>query len=316
MNSLALTFKVGMLVSHPTKAEWGPGKVLVIERDTVTVYWRDAKENKAGDATKRMNVNHVTLERYPTQSDPLLDNLPEFKDGKLAITGLRLTLEQGIAEFHRYFPKGFRDPDYIGVDKQSERLYKWDAHRLFVKLLGDGKLSDLLQRGDIPTITKYAQSVVSKVNLLSRFEASAFRDALKHQEAAQEFFSALYCVLEAPMPAVDSFEPYISSVLNLPSEGGTSPSKWTVLTILPFLARPETYMFLKPNATKVCADRLAFNLNYSPTPNWLTYSKLMEMSDLLMDHLRPLGAQDYIDIQSFIWVIDYYGKVDENKKDN
>ena len=115
---------------------------------------------------------------------------------------------------------------------------------------------------------------------------------------------------------MDSFEPYINSVLNLPSEGGTSPSKWTVLTILPFLARPETYMFLKPNATKVCADRLAFNLNYSPTPNWLTYSKLMEMSDLLMDHLRPLGAQDYIDIQSFIWVIDYYGKVDENKKDN
>jgi len=62
-------------------------------------------------------------------------------------------------------------------------------------------------------------------------------------------------------------------------------------------------MFLKPEVSKECADRLAFNLNYTPTLNWLTYQKLLEMSKLLMEHLRPLGAREMIDVQSFMWVI-------------
>jgi hypothetical protein len=38
----------------------------------------------------------------------------------------------------------------------------------------------------------------------------------------------------------------------------------------------------------------------------LTYKKLMQMGGQLLERLRPLGAQDYIDVQSFIWVIAKY----------
>jgi hypothetical protein len=62
-------------------------------------------------------------------------------------------------------------------------------------------------------------------------------------------------------------------------------------------------MFLKPNVTKDCAARLTFDLKYSPQLNWATYSKLLEMSHYLMECLTPYGAVDFIDVQSFIWVI-------------
>jgi hypothetical protein len=62
-------------------------------------------------------------------------------------------------------------------------------------------------------------------------------------------------------------------------------------------------MFLKPTPTLQAAERLAFDLRYEATPNWVTYERLLVMSDLLIKRLKPLGAKDWIDVQSFMWVI-------------
>ncbi len=91
---------------------------------------------------------------------------------------------------------------------------------------------------------------------------------------------------------------------NLPSqEGDTSPAKWTVATLPPFLAKLSEFMFLKPEVTQDCAARLMFDLQDSTQLNWTTYAKLLEMSDHLLDVLRQYGARDDIDVQSFIWLI-------------
>ena len=62
-------------------------------------------------------------------------------------------------------------------------------------------------------------------------------------------------------------------------------------------------MFLKPTVTQDCAVGLMFDLQYSPELNWLTYAKLMEMSTFLLEYLRPYGARDFIDVQSFVWLV-------------
>jgi hypothetical protein len=61
-------------------------------------------------------------------------------------------------------------------------------------------------------------------------------------------------------------------------------------------------MFLKPEVTKVAADSLGFNLKYNPTLNWATYEALQRMGAIYLDLLKPLGARDFVDVQSFIWV--------------
>jgi len=65
-------------------------------------------------------------------------------------------------------------------------------------------------------------------------------------------------------------------------------------------------MFLKPAPTQECADRMRFDLQYGSDLRWLTYKKLMQMGGQLLERLRPRGARDYIDVQSFIWVIAKY----------
>ncbi|GAG90350.1 unnamed protein product, partial [marine sediment metagenome] len=49
-----------------------------------------------------------------------------------------------------------------------------------------------------------------------------------------------------------------------------------------------------------------FDLNYKAGLNWITYSRLIKLADMLFEELKPLGAKDYIDVQSYIWVIGKY----------
>jgi hypothetical protein len=81
---------------------------------------------------------------------------------------------------------------------------------------------------------------------------------------------------------------------------------WPVATVLPFLAEPGRFILLQPELIKASAARLAFELQYRATPNVLTYRKLEKLYRLLMDRLEPLGARDYMDVQSFLWVIEKY----------
>ena len=39
---------------------------------------------------------------------------------------------------------------------------------------------------------------------------------------------------------------------------------------------------------------------------WATYERLLEMGTHLLRELQPLGAKDFIDVQSFMWVIEKY----------
>jgi hypothetical protein len=68
-------------------------------------------------------------------------------------------------------------------------------------------------------------------------------------------------------------------------------------TVIPFLAEPTRFMFFKPEPTKQAADRLAFDLDCSSTPNWRTYEQLLRTKSVPMESLRPLGAQDWLDVQ-------------------
>jgi hypothetical protein len=87
----------------------------------------------------------------------------------------------------------------------------------------------------------------------------------------------------------------------LPAERGPV-AKWTVATIIPFLAQPNRFMFLKPEVTKKAADSLGFELNYKAEPNWLTYKCLLRMADIYGQKLAYLKPRDLIDVQSFFYV--------------
>jgi hypothetical protein len=154
---------------------------------------------------------------------------------------------------------------------------------------------------DLKGLVQEVERCISKVNLLHMTEAAAFRDALRDQEAARSLFTTLADLLEAEAVSEAVFAPYLDAVCALPAARGRI-AKWTVATIIPFLAQPDRHIFLKPETTKKAADALGFELNYRTEPNWLTYQCLLRMANIYKEKLAHLKPRDFIDVQSFFFV--------------
>ena len=73
------TYSVGMLVEHPQRPEWGPGRVVAVASDRLHLFFRDALEGRA----KVILTQLVSLKVCESQVDEVLDNLPPAKfDGR------------------------------------------------------------------------------------------------------------------------------------------------------------------------------------------------------------------------------------------
>ena len=79
--------------------------------------------------------------------------------------------------------------------------------------------------------------------------------------------------------------------------------KWTAATYIPYIYKPDTYMFIKPDNTNEAAEICGWNIQYQSKPNWNTYKHVLELSNYIFDQLSDLKPRDMIDIQSFFWVI-------------
>ncbi len=293
-------FAPGMFVVHTNKPEWGPGKVVAIRGTTPHIFFRDLEGHEA----RRFRCDSEFLSPALAMADPVLDNLPPFveEDGRLQLPVERMTLTTARERFLRHFPAGFYDPAYIGDRRSGERHYKWLAHERYVELLGNGEAERLLAEGNVAELVSRAARIIGQVNLLSPFESAAFRDALTDLEAAERFFDALVRLLAAPASSATEFEVYLDAVLSLPQMGNKTVPTWPVATILPFLAQPDRFLFVKPTITKEAAERLGFEIHYDATPNLRTFEALLRMANTYMDLLADLRPRDLIDVQSFFWV--------------
>jgi len=294
MTESALDLHPGDLIEH---AKFGLGKVLEVQLRSVLVHFRDDDQD-----FRKLSIEKSPIQRAAPQADPRLESLPPFQDGKFAGRAGRVGLDAAIAEFQRSLPQGFADPAYAAQERDS----KWAAHEAYERTLGNGAAEGLLAEGAVAELAKKVIACVGPTRLLSKFEAIALRDGLRNEAPATAFFHALLAFVQAP-PDEPGFTRLADALENLPSETGKARvATWPVLTILPFLARPDRFMFLKPGPTVAGAHRLRFDLAYDSSLRWLTYHRLMTLSEFLLEKLRPIGARDYIDVQSFLWVIEKY----------
>ena len=286
---------MGLLVNH---SKWGLGKVVGIDSQDVWVYFKDI-EGTRKDAVKQLRRHVAKLTVAAEQSDSALDNLPPMlRDGKLELPdAIRITERQSVDIFVKIYRR-FDDPEY----RKYERDYKWEAHRDVAERLLSVGGRRIIADGPPDALVDMLKQLIHKTNLLATQELMALNDALKDERAAQEYAQAvLHLVDEGSERA---FSGLVESAGRLPAAAGRARVlTWPIVTILPFLAKPDHHMFLKPMQTQRIAEAFSFDLLYSPRPNWATYSRLLTLSNQLHDRLRPLGARDLIDVQSFMWTV-------------
>lgn len=291
--------QVGELVEH---AVWGRGKVLAVDHQNADVYFPSQAGTDRGPEAK---VRLQMLTRSEVQSDPAIDAI-DFKPtagGKVKASVPRPRkrpdhdLEQAIDWFRKEYPGLFGDEKLV----KDELTYKREAHGLYVDRLGEGRGRQLLAEANGAEAGQVLDAIWRHTNIPSRFEIMAAHDGLKDAGAALGLLEALLDFLEAP--GADAFARLSGAVAALPAPAsGSRVHTWPNVTILPFLADPSRFIVTKPEITKKVAARMGRDLQYSTAVKWDTYARVLDLSQALQETLEPLGARDYIDVQSFVWV--------------
>jgi hypothetical protein len=292
---------VGAHVTSRYAPDWGKGIVTGKEgKLTRVLFVAHPSRKQIVVPAASLVVEHVSTWPDPSMSAAAASS-PSAKSSKAPPKTKKLdpperTREEGLQFFLKEFPGGFADSRYL----KEEREYKWAAHELFVQTLGGGALSRLVEAGDATTLADRAKRVeAATINLLYPVEKARFRAAFAQPEIALAYFRALGDLLDAAEPS-SAFPAYAKAVDALPNPGGPSAS-WPMATVLPFAARPDVFLFVKPNPTKEIAKRFELDLRYRPAPNWETYQQVIKLVKLLREDLDPLGCRDMIDVQSFIY---------------
>jgi hypothetical protein len=136
--------------------------------------------------------------------------------------------------------------------------------------------------------------------LRRRAREDRFADAFEDAAASRLFFDALFGLLSVPVPSRARFDKLFSAAAGL----GVSPSSaWALATALPFVAQPQRHVVLWPKSTRVAAERLGCDLRYDPSPSWTTYSALRAFAAQILERLKGIGAQDFVDVDAFLHVI-------------
>lgn len=189
--------------------------------------------------------------------------------------------------FLHWFAGGFESPNFLA----QERQYKLDAKR---------KL-DQVPVEAAATGSGYGQAVWAayQTNLLSPYEKMWVREALLGSYADEFVRGAARFTLGEGKPALFQMEQALKP---------HGAAKWTIVTYLPFLWRPDAHMYLKPEATKDFAERVGhkFANEYEARLTLPVYDSLLDLAAKTAAELGELKPRDRIDVQSFIWVVGDY----------
>ncbi len=193
------------------------------------------------------------------------------------------------ARFLRFFPNGFHSAGYAN----AERDYKIAAKQRL------DETAPVEQAVNAAGLGEAVLAVFRATNLLSPFEKVRLQDVLRGTAANPFIRAAARFALGEGKPALLDMERALK-----PHES----AKWTVVTYLPFLWRPEAHMFLKPEVTKDFAARVGhrFRWDYEPRLDLGVYDSLLDLVSKTAVELAELKPRDRIDIQSFIWIIGDY----------
>lgn len=206
--------------------------------------------------------------------------------------------KQCLKKFLSFFKAGYNDPTYLSW----ERDYKWNAHTQFQDALNKEAYGKLLEQKAYEQIVLSAVRIESKTNLLFSFEKMALRDAIKAPEGAKAFAIGLHQYIYGQKSLKARFDDFVEVIDKLPRKQ-TRVLTWPLVTVFGFIGNPLEHIFLKPKVTQSSAVEYGFPFKYASRPNWETYQSLLAFAEDIRETTKALAPRDYIDLQSFIWVM-------------
>lgn len=193
------------------------------------------------------------------------------------------------ARFLHWFTGGFYSPAYLA----DERKYK---------LAAKAKLDASAPLEKAATGSGYGEAILSAyraTNLLYPVEKTRLQKLLRGADADLFVRAAARFALGEAKTALPQMERLLRPHDN---------AKWTVVSYLPYLWRPDVHFFLKPEVTKDFASRVGhpFAHEYESALRLGVYDSLIDLAASIRKGFDDLKPRDQIDIQSVVWVVGDY----------
>jgi hypothetical protein len=188
------------------------------------------------------------------------------------------------------FPGGFASSEYL----QRERDEKLLASRLLCEIVPLARAARC-SASECREIVR----VVQKTLLLHPYEKMRVKDLLE-SPAGPAFVAG--CASFAEGREAEALDGLNRSLKPLDC------AKWTIVTYLPFLWRPDVHMFLKPMVSVQFAERVGhpFAMEYDAQLRLPVYSNFLKLVEATTFEISGLQPRDNIDVQGFIWVVNKY----------
>ena len=218
------------------------------------------------------------------------------------------TTDQLVESFKKAFPdfKSFEDSG--ATLKREELDYKHELSTAF------RELGDLLLNEECPDFIEQFQDLLKRKldstnkpqNLVGWREQEALSNVLNSGEPTRnEFCSQVHKLLVAADDrtsvgtAIDDFVEWIVDHKLSAAQTKVWP------TLILSLWRPEMYIFIKPRFFDSVLERLGFEKLGSGTRlTGEAYRRVMKDLETIKSHLSSLHISNFIELQSFLWMID------------
>lgn len=160
-------------------------------------------------------------------------------------------------------------------------------------------LDALINAGDFDTIVGSIKQLTRQTNLLWRRVPTAGDTAVLEAPTLNpaQFSIQIRNLLYGDRPSAERLQTFSDYL-----EQENLPNKWPFPTFLLFVTQPETELIIKPQPAQWLLKFMGSNRKLPTTPTQFAYSHLQYLAQQLLEELKPLGAEDMIDVQSMIWI--------------
>jgi hypothetical protein len=165
--------------------------------------------------------------------------------------------------------------------------------------LGQAELDNLIAAGDVEEFLARLLRLTRDNDLLWRRVPASGDTAVLHHPALDKpaFCAQVRNLLYGDRPSPDRLQTFADFLLIR-----DWPNRWPLPTYLLFICHPDSELFVKPQPAAWFLRFMGETESVGRAPEAATYRTLLAHAHELLTVLRPFGATDMVDVQSFLWV--------------
>lgn len=207
---------------------------------------------------------------------------------------LYVGMDGAIARFLEFMPGGFEGERNLA----QEREYKVKAHQVLTETLPIERALEAT-----PEDADSIRRAPVWINLLSPYEMMHLKEVMERPEGPAFLRAAARFAMGDYGPAGSAMDQAVIKY---------GRQSWPKVTYFPFLWSPAEHMFLKPTVTRDFAERIGhpFQHEYQTDTSADVYLSLLDLARTTKAAIAALKPKDFIDVQSFIYVVGGYTEED------